>query len=120
MPCATCGRRFNPDQVTNEFAEVLYHQGISTVVGYRYAGASVPQSFRRERIGLHHSELNKSDYRVTLAAFTGWQVRLLDNRRPVSQLANLERRTARGGRDSIDHPPGAHDMSRTRRWERCG
>jgi hypothetical protein len=21
----------------------------------------------------------------------------------------LERRTARGGRDSIDHPPGAHD-----------
>ena len=23
--------------------------------------------------------------------------------------ANRERRTARGGRDSIDHPPGAHD-----------
>ena len=28
----------------------------------------------------------------------------------VNQLANLERRTARGGRDSIDHAPGAaHD-----------
>jgi hypothetical protein len=25
------------------------------------------------------------------------------------QLISLERRTARGGRDSIDHPPGAHD-----------
>jgi hypothetical protein len=25
------------------------------------------------------------------------------------QLLGLERRTARGGRDSIDHAPGAHD-----------
>jgi hypothetical protein len=27
----------------------------------------------------------------------------------VSQLVGLERRTARSGRDSIDHPPGGHD-----------
>jgi hypothetical protein len=27
----------------------------------------------------------------------------------VAQLCGLERRTARGGRDSIDHGPGAHD-----------
>jgi hypothetical protein len=27
----------------------------------------------------------------------------------ISQLHGLERRTARGGRDSIDHAPGAHD-----------
>jgi hypothetical protein len=25
------------------------------------------------------------------------------------QVTSLERRTARGGRDSIDHAPGAHD-----------
>ena len=29
--------------------------------------------------------------------------------RLVQQLATLERRTARGGKDSIDHPPGGHD-----------
>jgi hypothetical protein len=34
---------------------------------------------------------------------------LLDHPRLVAQLCALERRTARGGRDSIDHPPGAHD-----------
>jgi hypothetical protein len=34
------------------------------------------------------------------------RVELLDNSRLISQLCNLERRTARGGRDSIDHPPG--------------
>jgi hypothetical protein len=27
----------------------------------------------------------------------------------VHQLVSLERRTARGGNDSIDHPRGAHD-----------
>jgi hypothetical protein len=34
---------------------------------------------------------------------------LLDLPRLVAQLVGLERRTARGGRDSIDHAPGAHD-----------
>jgi hypothetical protein len=27
----------------------------------------------------------------------------------VTQLISLERRTSRSGKDSIDHPPGAHD-----------
>ena len=34
---------------------------------------------------------------------------LLDHARLRAQQAGLERRTARGGRDSIDHPPGSHD-----------
>ena len=34
---------------------------------------------------------------------------LVDHPKQVNQLASLERRTARGGRDSIDHAPGAHD-----------
>ena len=34
---------------------------------------------------------------------------LLDHPRLVSQLCGLERRTSRGGRDSIDHTPGGHD-----------
>jgi hypothetical protein len=37
------------------------------------------------------------------------EVDLLDSPRLVSQLTSLERRTARGGKDSIDHAPGAHD-----------
>ena len=34
---------------------------------------------------------------------------LLDHPRLVSQLCGLERRTARSGKDSIDHAPGGHD-----------
>jgi hypothetical protein len=52
----------------------------------------------------------KSDlYRELLPVLNAGRIELLDNPRLVSQLCALERRTARGGRDSIDHPPGAHD-----------
>ncbi|TMA58326.1 MAG: hypothetical protein E6J75_05625, partial [Deltaproteobacteria bacterium] len=37
------------------------------------------------------------------------RVELLDHPRLVAQLCGLERRTAWGGRDSIDHGPGGHD-----------
>ena len=34
---------------------------------------------------------------------------MLDHQKLISQLCGLERRTSRGGRDSIDHAPGGHD-----------
>jgi hypothetical protein len=34
---------------------------------------------------------------------------LLDNAKLINQICSLERRTARGGRESIDSPPGGHD-----------
>ena len=37
------------------------------------------------------------------------KIELLDNKKLVRQLVGLERRTARGGRDSIDHAPACHD-----------
>jgi hypothetical protein len=52
----------------------------------------------------------KSDlYRNLLPLLNSRRVQLLDDRRLISQLHGLERRTARGGRDSIDHAPGQHD-----------
>ena len=41
--------------------------------------------------------------------FASGNVRLLDAPKLVAQLAALVRRLARGGRDSINHPVGAHD-----------
>jgi hypothetical protein len=34
---------------------------------------------------------------------------LLDDDKLVNQIVALERRVARGGKDSIDHPPNGHD-----------
>jgi hypothetical protein len=101
---------FNPDEVVNDFAEQLRRYGVSTVVGDRYAGEWVRQAFRREKIAMKHSDLTKSQlYAEVLAHFNSGAVRLLDHARLVAQLAGLERRVARGGRDSVDHPPGGRD-----------
>jgi hypothetical protein len=37
------------------------------------------------------------------------RVELLDQPRLIAQLGSLERRAARGGRESVDHAPNAHD-----------
>ena len=52
----------------------------------------------------------KSDLYVDLLPLlNSRRIELLDHPRLVTQLCGLERRTARGGRDSIDHGPGGHD-----------
>src|SRR5262249_32943467 len=48
-------------------------------------------------------------YRELLPLVNSRRVELLDHPRLISQLLGLERRTARGGKDSIDHAPNAHD-----------
>jgi len=48
-------------------------------------------------------------YREFLPILNAGRAELLDIPRMFDQLVSLERRTARGGRDSIDHPPGGHD-----------
>jgi hypothetical protein len=54
--------------------------------------------------------MNRSElYLETLPALNAKRVRLLDNARLIGQLSGLERRTTRGGKDSVDHSPGAKD-----------
>src|SRR4051812_34747061 len=42
-------------------------------------------------------------------AINSRKVDLLDEARLIAQIVGLERGTARGGKDSIDHAPNAHD-----------
>jgi hypothetical protein len=103
---------FNPDAATTEFATLLKAYGVHKVTGDRYAGEWVREPFRRNGIEYLVSEVPKSDiYRDVLPLFNAGRAQLLDNKRLINQLCSLERRTARGGRDLIDHPqhPGAHD-----------
>jgi hypothetical protein len=80
------------------------------VTGDRYAGEWPRERFRLAGITYKLSELNKGEiYRDTLPLLNSGKVELLDLPRLAGQLCGLERRTARGGRDSIDHAPGAHD-----------
>ena len=48
-------------------------------------------------------------YRDLLPLINSGACDLLDSDKMKAQLVSLERRIARGGKDSIDHPPGGHD-----------
>jgi hypothetical protein len=101
---------FSPDEVTREAAAVLGLYDISSVRGDRYGGDWVGEKFREHSIQYEPADKFKNDlYREFLAPLNSGRVELLDHPRLVSQLCALERRTARGGRESIDHPPNGHD-----------
>ena len=83
---------------------------IHTVTGDRYGGEFPRELFRKHGITYEPCERVKSDlYRELLPLLTSGRAELLDHPRLQTELLSLERRTARGGRDSIDHGPGGHD-----------
>jgi len=101
---------FSPEMVTAEFAELLKRFNIREVTGDRFGGEWPRERFKVHGIRYELAPKNKSDlYQAALPMLNSGEVQLLDNTRLINQLWNLERRTARGGRDSIDHPPNAHD-----------
>ena len=105
-----CKPPFSPEGVVVEFAEVLKSYGINRVTGDRYAGEWPRERFRTHGITYDLSDRPKSDlYRDLLPILNSGKAELLDLKGVTAQLCGLERRTARGGRDSIDHAPGAHD-----------
>jgi hypothetical protein len=101
---------FSPNDVVVDFAELLQRYGLMSVEGDRYGAAWVQERFRMHGITYEPSEKTKSDiYRELMPLMNSGEVALLDLPRLSAQLCALERRTARGGRDSVDHPPGGHD-----------
>jgi len=101
---------FSPDSVVAEFAATLKSYGISRVYGDRFAGEWPRERFRVHGVEYIVAVKSKSDlYCALLPLLNSGRVELLDNKRLVAQLCSLERRVARGGRDSIDHPQGMHD-----------
>jgi hypothetical protein len=101
---------FDPESAANEFASLFRGYGLLQTTGDRYAAQWCAQAFEKRQIQYRQSDLPKSAlYLNLLPHLTGKTIRLLDCPRAVNQIASLERRTARGGKDSIDHPPRGHD-----------
>jgi hypothetical protein len=101
---------FSPEAIVKEFSDLFKSYGITTIYGDRYAGEWPVEGFAKQGISYQQSAKPKSElYIGLLPLINSCRIELLDNRRLVAQLCGLERRTARGGKDSIDHPPGQHD-----------
>jgi hypothetical protein len=99
-----------PPAVVEEFAHILRQYHVNTIEGDYYAGEWPTSIFRQHGITYEPAKLTKSEvYRDALPPLNGRKALLLENKTLQRQLVSLERKTSRGGRDSIDHPPGAKD-----------
>jgi hypothetical protein len=100
---------FSPEAATKELAEVCDSYGISKVTGDRYGGEWPRERFATHGIKYDVAEMNRSEfYLATLPLINSGRCQLLDDSRMLGQFLALERRVAPGGRDSVNHRPGAH------------
>jgi hypothetical protein len=96
--------------VVGELAQLFKSYGISSICGDRYGGEWPREQFSKFGISYEPAPKTKSNLYVDLLPLiNSARIELLDYPRLISQLCALERRTARGGRDTIDHAPGGHD-----------
>jgi hypothetical protein len=101
---------FSPEAAVAEFAGTLKAFRITRVTGDRYGGEWPAERFQVHGIRYEPADLNRSElYLAFLPLLNSGRLNLLDNPRLITQFVGLERRTARSGRDTIDHAPGAHD-----------
>ena len=114
IPTLDCIREvkppFSPEAVAAEFAGTLKSYRVNRVSGDRYAGEWPREQFRKRGVEYITAEKTASDfYRDALPLLNSRRADLLDNQRLVSQLAGLERRVGRSGKDTISHRVGSHD-----------
>ena len=103
-------RRGIPADITTDYAALLKSYRIRKVTGDKYGGSWPGDEFKKHGITYSPSDKPKSGlYLDLLPALNSGRVELPPDDRLINQLIGLERRTARGGRDSIDHTPGGHD-----------
>jgi hypothetical protein len=103
---------FSPEAVVIEIADICRRYGITSVIGDRYGGEWPRERIRLQRIEYQLADVTRSEaYLTMLPAINSGKIELLDNRRMIAQLCALERRTARSGKDTVDHPSGSayHD-----------
>lgn len=100
----------SPETVIQEFSDLLKSYGLHKVQGDRYAMEWPRERFKLQGVEYEQSARPKSElYQAFLPLLNSGRVELLDHPKTISQISNLERKTARGGKDSIDHPPRQYD-----------
>ena len=101
---------FNPSSVIAEAAELLKSYRVRRVTSDAYAAEFVVESLRHQEIAFDASTRNRSEiYLDVLPLINAQRVQLLDEPELLRELRGLERRRGSGGRDRVDHTPGAHD-----------
>lgn len=103
-------RRGVPAEIVAEYAGVLREYYLSDLMADRYGGSWPADEFARHNIRVETADKAKSDlYKDALPTINSGRCEMPPDDKLLAQFVGLERRTSRGGRDSIDHAPGGHD-----------
>jgi hypothetical protein len=104
------GRAGDPAAATQEFCNLATAYGCDQIVGDNYGADLVAGPYRERGMTYTVSSLVRSEiYLATLAIWTRGLVSMPDHPAAIRELRMLERKVARSGRDSVNHPPGQHD-----------
>jgi hypothetical protein len=99
--------KFNPEDVTREYSELLKKYQISTVRGDKFSGDFALHAFAKNDITYERAEKPKSAlYLEAEGSFNTAVVDLPNRSVLIEQLKNLVRKVHAGGRDSVDTDSG--------------
>jgi hypothetical protein len=100
---------FSPEAIVGEFSALCKSYGVSEVWGDRYAGEWPQERFRTHGINYRVDGKTKSEFFLEfLPVLNSRRVELLDHKRLVAQLCQLER-VAGPAKNTIKKPKGGHD-----------
>ena len=103
-------RHGDPRAAMKEFVELTKQYGCSTIWGDRYAADWTAGTCREVGGEYRESELVRSDLYLTgLPHFVRGVVSIADQAPLIRELRLLERRTARSGKDTVDHGKNGTD-----------
>src|ERR1051326_4128840 len=100
----------SPEAAAAEFSDIIKSYGLAECYGDRFAAGWPVAVF--ERFGVTYiacAKVKNDLYLGLLPPLNSGRLRLLDHQKCLNQLIGLERHTARGGKDRIDHAPHRHD-----------
>ena len=99
--------KFNPLEVTAQYADLVKKYGISKVTGDKFSGDYASNNWAKHNIEYERSEKTKSElYLEAESPFNTERVDIPSKELAITQLKNLIRKTRSGGKDSVDTDGG--------------
>lgn len=105
--CRSRSPKFNPEEVTRQYSDLLRLYRVGSVTGDKYSGDWSLHGFGSCGVGYIRSEKTKSQlYLEAEGIFNSGQIEIPNRKTLIEQLRGLVRRTRTGGQDSVDSDAG--------------
>jgi len=113
--------KFNPEEVTRQYCELLKEYGVLGVQGDKFSGDFASSAYQKYGVGYQRAEHSKSELYLEAEKLFKTGRLEIPNREPLlTQLRSLVRKTQAGGRDSVDSDAGQAEDEANVAWVLAG